>query len=396
MPSESFYNFTPESSLGSMSTSDRAARPAAKLQRTEAYISLADTAPSSVAASERLGQNTVRSSSSSNDSDVDSDGEERKDERKRVRSQGQGGASGPGLQETKPSKFIIATYRMLNDPNNFHAIRFSTDGLCIEIKNGKALSQTILSNYFNHNNPSSFTRQLHNYGFEAHASRKEDSTQIFSHPFFIKGREDLLVQVKRCVTQSSKGDIVQKLKESRQSEEALMVRLRDVEYERNLLAEQVRMLAEENRQLRIHVQRNHPVGPSRSPPQLTGSVDLGAGNPQYLRNMHSSGSGGAQRVVGVHPPHQPHVSGPLDVSLPREAIWHMGQGADSSSFLHDYPSAPTPNTAMSQPGQYQHPPLGHVQSVIRIGNDGASGVSQLGIQFGSSDQLWFDDEPPSY
>lgn len=46
----------------------------------------------------------------------------------------------------------------------------------------------------------SFVRQLNMYGF--HKSRKDNSKCIFSHENFLKGREDLLIVIKRKIKDS--------------------------------------------------------------------------------------------------------------------------------------------------------------------------------------------------
>ena len=43
----------------------------------------------------------------------------------------------------------------------------------------------------------SFIRQLNMYGF--HKSRADHSKSVFSHPSFLKGREDLLIQIRRKI-----------------------------------------------------------------------------------------------------------------------------------------------------------------------------------------------------
>ena len=49
---------------------------------------------------------------------------------------------------------------------NSHAIGFSDDGYCLEIRDTLALSSDVLPKYFKHKNVSSFIRQLNNYGFK--------------------------------------------------------------------------------------------------------------------------------------------------------------------------------------------------------------------------------------
>lgn len=76
-------------------------------------------------------------------------------------------------------------------------IYWGASGKDFVIKDVNKLQEIVLPAYFRHKKINSFIRQLNMYGF--HKSRKDNSKSIFSHPNFIKGREDLLPTIKRKI-----------------------------------------------------------------------------------------------------------------------------------------------------------------------------------------------------
>ena len=77
-----------------------------------------------------------------------------------------------------------------------NSIRWNESGtsIVIVLKRAEFEQTQILSQYYNHNNLTSFQRQLRNYGF---ARIREDPFGIheFCHPYFRRGRPDLLIHV---------------------------------------------------------------------------------------------------------------------------------------------------------------------------------------------------------
>merc|ERR1719219_2004728 len=74
------------------------------------------------------------------------------------------------------------------------------------IVNQTEFSQSLLPYYYKHSNMASFVRQLNMYGFhkvvgvEAGGLKSEkDQEMEFAHPFFLRGQEVLLHQIKRKV-----------------------------------------------------------------------------------------------------------------------------------------------------------------------------------------------------
>lgn len=69
-------------------------------------------------------------------------------------------------------------------------------GSSVLIENPEELTLTVLPQFFRHNNLASFTRQLNWYGFSK-VNPAGSATLEFRHPKFVKGRPDLLPEVKR-------------------------------------------------------------------------------------------------------------------------------------------------------------------------------------------------------
>lgn len=109
--------------------------------------------------------------------------------------------------------FVNKLYRMVNEGSTL--IRWTKDGVSFLVVRPEEFSRLVLPRYFKHNNFSSFVRQLNMYGFHkvpqlsqgslsssAHGSvsaSSEDTSWEFTNPNFVRGRPDLLLQVRRKV-----------------------------------------------------------------------------------------------------------------------------------------------------------------------------------------------------
>ncbi|KAL1740703.1 HSF-type DNA-binding-domain-containing protein [Schizophyllum fasciatum] len=95
-------------------------------------------------------------------------------------------------------------YQMINDPKSAHFIAWTELGTSFVVSNVGEFSRSILGSHFKHNNFSSFVRQLNMYGFHKinrtpRAQRTSTDQQVweFSHHKFLRGRPDLLDEIKR-------------------------------------------------------------------------------------------------------------------------------------------------------------------------------------------------------
>ncbi|TFK19947.1 winged helix DNA-binding domain-containing protein [Coprinopsis marcescibilis] len=94
--------------------------------------------------------------------------------------------------------------RMINDPKSAHFISWTELGTSFVVSNVGEFSRSILGSHFKHNNFSSFVRQLNMYGFHkinrtprAQRTSTDAQTWEFSHHKFLRGRPDLLDEIKR-------------------------------------------------------------------------------------------------------------------------------------------------------------------------------------------------------
>ncbi|KZO92847.1 winged helix DNA-binding domain-containing protein, partial [Calocera viscosa TUFC12733] len=93
---------------------------------------------------------------------------------------------------------------MILDPKAAPFIAWTDMGASFVVSSVTEFSKTVLGSHFKHNNFSSFVRQLNMYGFHkinrtprASRSTGTDQTWEFSHPKFLRGRPDLLDEIKR-------------------------------------------------------------------------------------------------------------------------------------------------------------------------------------------------------
>ncbi|KAI0047142.1 hypothetical protein FA95DRAFT_1492904 [Auriscalpium vulgare] len=102
------------------------------------------------------------------------------------------------------NNFVTKLYQMINDPKSAHFIAWTELGTSFVVSNVGEFSRSILGSHFKHNNFSSFVRQLNMYGFHkinrtprAQRTSTDAQTWEFSHHKFLRGRPDLLEEIKR-------------------------------------------------------------------------------------------------------------------------------------------------------------------------------------------------------
>ncbi|XP_041868074.1 heat shock factor protein 1 isoform X2 [Melanotaenia boesemani] len=106
--------------------------------------------------------------------------------------------------------FLTKLWTLVEDPDTDPLICWSPSGTSFHVFDQGRFSKEVLPKFFKHNNMASFIRQLNMYGFRkvVHIEQgglvkpEKDDTE-FAHPFFIRGQEHLLENIKRKVTNVS-------------------------------------------------------------------------------------------------------------------------------------------------------------------------------------------------
>ncbi|KAI9303882.1 HSF-type DNA-binding-domain-containing protein [Cunninghamella echinulata] len=98
---------------------------------------------------------------------------------------------------------------MVGDIQYQHLIAWTYSGTSFIVCNITEFSRDVLPKHFKHNNFSSFVRQLNMYGFHkvnksprGHRTLAENQIWEFSHSKFLRGRADLLDEIKRKALES--------------------------------------------------------------------------------------------------------------------------------------------------------------------------------------------------
>ncbi|XP_025943908.1 heat shock factor protein 1, partial [Apteryx rowi] len=106
--------------------------------------------------------------------------------------------------------FLTKLWTLVEDPDTDSLICWSPSGNSFHVFDQGQFAKEVLPKYFKHNNMASFVRQLNMYGFRkvVHIEQgglvkpEKDDTE-FQHPYFIRGQEHLLENIKRKVTSVS-------------------------------------------------------------------------------------------------------------------------------------------------------------------------------------------------
>uniref|UniRef100_A0A3Q2T0V5 Heat shock transcription factor 1 n=1 Tax=Fundulus heteroclitus TaxID=8078 RepID=A0A3Q2T0V5_FUNHE len=121
-----------------------------------------------------------------------------------------GGAGAVVVSGGNVPAFLTKLWTLVEDPETDPLICWSPSGTSFHVFDQGRFSKEVLPKFFKHNNMASFIRQLNMYGFRkvVHIEQgglvkpEKDDTE-FQHPFFVRGQEHLLENIKRKVTNVS-------------------------------------------------------------------------------------------------------------------------------------------------------------------------------------------------
>jgi len=120
----------------------------------------------------------------------------------------------PVENNIKIQLFVQKIWKIANSEYS-DIVGWTGDGSRVVVYRPKDFESQVLPRFFNHSNMSSFTRQLHNYGFTIKLSKKRSREQKwFQHKFFLRNQPELLVRItrKRCNQQMASQEEVSELR----------------------------------------------------------------------------------------------------------------------------------------------------------------------------------------
>ncbi|XP_043923628.1 heat shock factor protein 1-like isoform X1 [Protopterus annectens] len=112
-----------------------------------------------------------------------------------------------GVSAGNVPAFLTKLWTLVGDPDTDPLICWSPSGQSFHVFDQGRFAKEVLPKYFKHNNMASFVRQLNMYGFRkvVHIEQgglvkpEKDDTE-FQHPYFVRGKDHLLENIKRKVT----------------------------------------------------------------------------------------------------------------------------------------------------------------------------------------------------
>ncbi|OMJ80218.1 hypothetical protein SteCoe_19581 [Stentor coeruleus] len=141
---------------------------------------------------------------------------------------------------------------MLSNNSLSSIVSWSSDGTEFMILSMNEFTDKVLPMYFKHSNFASFIRQLNMYDF--HKLRSGTQELIYQHPLFIRGRSELLKEIKRK-TSDSAWPIIQKSSQKSSIDpminKLIQIHKKNINYESQIqsLEEKVTNLVDQNKLL---------------------------------------------------------------------------------------------------------------------------------------------------
>uniref|UniRef100_A0A8D3AUS2 HSF-type DNA-binding domain-containing protein n=1 Tax=Scophthalmus maximus TaxID=52904 RepID=A0A8D3AUS2_SCOMX len=252
---------------------------------------------------------------------------------------GGGGGGGAVLPGGNVPAFLTKLWTLVEDPDTDPLICWSPSGTSFHVFDQGRFSKEVLPKFFKHNNMASFIRQLNMYGFRkvVHIEQggllkpERDDTE-FQHPFFVRGQEHLLENIKRKVTNVSSArqedvkisaDDVNKILTDVQlmkgKQETIDSRIIAMKHENEALWREVASLRQKHAQqqkvvnkliqfLVSLVQTNRILGVKRKIPLMLNDSGSAHSMPKYSRQFSLEHM---QAAANLFSPDSPLTSGPI-------------------------------------------------------------------------------------
>lgn len=268
---------------------------------------------------------------------------------------------GPPLAGGNVPAFLTKLWTLVEDPDTDPLICWSPSGTSFHVFDQGRFSKEVLPKFFKHNNMASFIRQLNMYGFRkvVHIEQgglvkpEKDDTE-FQHPFFMRGQEHLLENIKRKVTTVSSvrqedvkvsSDEVTKILNDVQvmkgKQETIDSRIIAMRHENEALWREVASLRQKHVQqqkvvnkliqfLVSLVQSNRILGVKRKMPLMLSDSSSAHSMPKYSRPFSLEQM---QAAAGVFPANSLPSSGPIisditDLAVPTQDAFSEWKDAE--------------------------------------------------------------------
>ncbi|XP_028282110.1 heat shock factor protein 1 isoform X2 [Parambassis ranga] len=272
--------------------------------------------------------------------------------------------------------FLTKLWTLVEDPDTDPLICWSPSGTSFHVFDQGRFSKEVLPKFFKHNNMASFIRQLNMYGFRkvVHIEQggllkpEKDDTE-FQHPFFIRGQEHLLENIKRKVTNVSSvrqeevkmssdevSKILSDVQQMKGKQDTIDSRIVAMKHENEALWREVALLRQKHVQqqkvvnkliqfLVSLVQSNRILGVKRKIPLMLNDSSSTHSMPKYSRTFSLEHNKGAASLFTAD---STLTSGPIISDITEVATPTIGdvvsdwtdKGESQSAGIKEEPSSP--------------------------------------------------------
>ena len=151
------------------------------------------------------------------------------------------------ISDSKSDRFLLKLYEILNKEEYNKIIHWSKNGSYIIITNIHSLTKKILPTYFNHQNFSSFVRQLNMYNFHKIRTNPNKNEQYFIHESFNKSKT--LKEIKSFKRKTKKDETNMKCLFFEDEDSKIKYTVLEKKKEENKLSENIDLIENDDKKL---------------------------------------------------------------------------------------------------------------------------------------------------